>query len=166
MFTFFSEPETHPEAKSIHQYYKDVQQAIDDVNAAVPNANQDPGFSQAARVLKDVVDLCRDMETVPALEAKSKNDKRKELMPGIGDDGIINVTGEASKLLAQKYASLLQAVVNKEYWPVKDCPSLLGQSFLSVYASGFEKRSSYYQLTINELNNRVAHYDHSLRLSA
>ena len=158
MFSFFTPPETHPEAKTMAQYYDDFGAAVKSVKDTVKNFNDDAGFVQAANVIEELVTLCRDMEKVNPLSAKSINEERAKLWKTIGTNGIPNVTGEASKLLAEKYIALLKDVIAKKYWPSADCPSILGQSYLSKYGEGFEDRKKHIQKEIQEIDNRITAY--------
>lgn len=162
--SFFTAPETHPEAKSMKDLYEAIGKIVAEVKKTIPNANTDPGFKQAAEVMNQIVELCRDMESVDASDALEINTQRKELEPQMGVDGTINVTGEASKLLAQKYNVLLKAAIEKKYWPVESCPTSWGQSLLTVYSSTFENRCKKYRNIIAESNNRIADYDRTHQL--
>lgn len=162
--SFFTGPETHPEAKSMKDFYDAIGSIVAEVTKSIPNANSDPGFQQAAQVMNQIVKLCRDMESVEANDALEINTQRKELEPEIGVDGTINVTGEASRLLAQKYNVLLKAAIEKKYWPVESCPTSWGQSLLTVYSSTFENRCKKYRNIIEESSNRIAAYDRKHQL--
>lgn len=165
MFSFFTPPETHPEAKTMAQYYDDFGSAVKSVRASVKNANDDAGFVQAANVIWELITLCRDMESISPLEARNINVERAKLWKTIGANGIIDITGEASKLLAQKYTGLLRDVIVKKYWPSADCPSLFGQSYLSKYGEAFEERKRHIEVEMKTIANRIDDYDHSLDLN-
>lgn len=166
MFSFFNPTETHPEAKTMADYYDDLAQAVEDVRAAITGAGNDAGFKRAAAVIESLVELCRDMETVSAFAANDINTKRKELIRTIGTEGLIDVTGDASKLLASKYNKLLRDMLAKKYWPSEDCPAvpLIGKSFLTEYAGSFEARIPHMQKAIEKLDGRIAAYENSARL--
>lgn len=44
MFSFFQGPETHPEAKTMADYYDDLAKAVKDVRKQFPNADEDPAL--------------------------------------------------------------------------------------------------------------------------
>lgn len=162
--SLFTAPETHPEAKSMQEFYEAIGRIVAEVKKTIPNANADSGFKQAATVMTQIAELCRNMESEEASDALDINTQRKELESGIGEDGTINVTGEASKLLAQKYNVLLQAAIDKKYWPVESCPTSWGQSLLTVYSSTFENRCKKFRNIIEESTSRIAAYDRSHQL--
>jgi hypothetical protein len=162
--SFFTGPETHPEAKSMKDFYEAIGSIVAEVKKSIPNANSDHGFQQAAKVMDQIAKLCCDMESVEANDALEINTQRKELEPEMGVDGTINVTGEASRLLAQKYNVLLKAAIEKKYWPVESCPTSWGQSLLTVYSSTFENRCKKYRNIIEESTKRITAYDRSHQL--
>ncbi len=160
---FFKEP------KSMAEYYDDLATAVKSVRDTHKDADSDPAFKQAADVIDELVTLCRDMETVSALEARDINTQRRELMLQIGTDGLLDVKGEASKLLAQKYNELLQGLIDKKYWPVDSCPKLLGwfgPSLQSEYADNFEKRKPRLKESLLKIESRIAAYENKPRLAA
>lgn len=160
---FFTEP------KSMAEYYDDLASAVNNVRVTIKDADSDPAFKQAADVIAELVDLCRDMETVSAMEANDINTQRKEVLSRIGTDGLIDVKGEASKLLAQKYNVLQQGLIDKKYWPVDSCPKLFvyfGQSFHSEYAANFDKVKPRMEDKLHKLEARIAAYDNKPRLAA
>lgn len=163
MFGLFDAVETHPEAKTIGQYYKDLNDAAKRIRVQVVNVDSDAAFLKAADVIEELYDLCKDIESVPALRARDINTERSTLLRGIGSAGIIDVEGEASKLLAIKYNELLQEMIEKKYWPAATCPSLLGRSFLTEYAKSFEERKPRLQRTIALLEGRINDYDNYSR---
>lgn len=166
MFSFFNPPETHPEAKTMGQYYDDLADTVEQVRDQVKDANLDPAFKKAAGVISELVSLCRDMEIVSATEANDINSQRRTLMKTIGTDGLMDVKGEASKLLAGKYIGLLHGLLNKDYWPSEDCPAvpLLGMSFLTEYGKAFESRRPHMENSIQKLESRIAAYEHAAQL--
>ncbi len=166
MFSFFTPTETHPEAKTMADYYDDLAQAVKDVRAEHPDADSDAGFKRAAAVIESLVQLCRNMETVSAFEANDINTGRKELIRTIGSEGLIDVKGEASKLLATKYNKLLRDMLAKKYWPSEDCPAVpfIGKSFLTEYAGSFDARKPHMEAAIKKLDARIASYESTLRM--
>lgn len=164
MFGFFSAPET-PETKTFAQYYEDLDSAAESIRKEINNADNDPGFVKAAQVLADLVIISSLLEVVPAREAGDINKKRHKLQLTIGSDGIIDVTGEASKALAIKFNALTTDLLNKKYWPSEDCPTFFGLSFRSEYDRGFEHRKPGIEKAIATTAQRIANYDASLRPS-
>lgn len=158
---FFSTP------KSMADYYDDLANAVKNVKDTIKDANSDPAFKQAADVIAELVDLCRDIETVSAYEARDINNKRKEVLSRIGTDNLIDVKGEASKLLAQKYNVLQQGLIDKKYWPVESPKALIywGDSYDSVYADNFDKVKPRMQEKLQILEARIAAYDNKPRLA-
>lgn len=163
MFSFLKGPETHPEAKTFAEYYQDIHHAAEQIRQENNDADADTGFARAAEVFADLVVVCNQIEIVSAIEAGEINDKRHHLQMTVGSDGMIDVTGEASKALALKFIELTTDLLNKKYWPAENCPTFMGQSFLSVYGKGFEHRKPGIQKAINDVAQRIADYDHSLQ---
>ena len=142
------------EPKSMRQYCEDLAQAVDDVRGAIPDADLDPGFKQAADTIDLLVENGIDMEDVYAWSLPGKNDTRKELLKELGEDRNINVTGKASKLLAGKYRDLMQGLYDKKYWPVKSA-----FTYEATYSLKFEDSKPNMQRSINVLNERIAAFE-------
>lgn len=157
MFRFFQETETHEDAKTMAQYDLDLLGIITEVKQQYPNADQDEGFKQAAVAFVKLQQVSRDLETAQPWTANTIVNERRQLMATIGKDKVINVTGDASRLLAEKYCGMLQKLIDKEYWPSKDCPSLpfVGTSFETKYAESFEKQSASLARAITTQQERI-----------
>ncbi|HTM63422.1 MAG TPA: hypothetical protein VL360_02835 [Gammaproteobacteria bacterium] len=167
MFSFFSSDNTPDDAKTMAEYYDDLADIVTQVHDQFPDANSDPAFKQAATVLTELASLCRDIESVSAMEANDINKQRGKLQYTMGKDGLMDVTGSASKLLAEKYIQLLRDSIDKKYWPSADCPKFppyIGKSYATEYAANFETSCEKMESKIETLQSRIADYDHSIQL--
>jgi hypothetical protein len=173
MFSFFNESESEDEAqespheevqpKSLADYYNDLAAILKEIREKIPHANKDPGFKQAAPILDEVINLCRDIESrINPVTVAQTNDKRSRLLKNIGSDGIIDVTGEASRLLAIRYRVLMIAAAEKKYWP--NPPILFASIVHSRYASELEKRAEATSERIQKYQDRITAYEHSQKL--
>ena len=151
--------------KSMADYYNDLAASVKLVRASVPNADSDAAFAKAARVIDQLVDLCRNIETVEATEARDINEQRKAILNNLGSDRLIDVQGEASKALAQKYAELLQGLYDKKYYPVSTCPASMwvyGPSYDSEYDKHFEDRTKpSTKKAIDKQKSRISAYENT-----
>lgn len=155
MFRMFSDaPERPANALPMRQYCEDLETAVAEVRKAIPNADNDPGFKQAATTITKLVENGKDMEDVYAWDLPAKNATRKALLKELGDDRAVNVTGEASKLLAEKYRDLMIGIRDKKYWPLKSATT-----YESSYASSFEKSKPAMQRVINLHDERIKAYE-------
>jgi hypothetical protein len=156
-----SEEEQQP--KSLADYYDDLAEILADIREKIPHADKDPGFKQAAHVLDKVIALCHDIESSYNIVAvKQANDKRSRLLKKIGSDGIIDVTGEASRLLAIRYRELTIATAEKKYWP--NPPRVAAFVVNSMYASELEKRAEATSERIQKYQDRITAYEKSQKL--
>lgn len=170
MFSFFNESESDDEdqqssseeqqPKSLADYYDDLAEVLADIRKKIPHADKDPGFKQAAHVLDKVIELCRDIESNYNIVTVAQiNEKRSRLLKKIGSDSIIDVTGEASRLLAIRYRELMIATAAKKYWP--NPPILFAPIVNSRYASELEKRAEATNERIQKYQDRITAYEHS-----
>ena len=173
MFSFFNESASEDEdqqssheeeqPKSLADYYDDLAEILEGIRKKIPDADKDPGFKQAAHVLDKVIDLCRDIESsINPITVTQTNEKRSRLLKMIGSDGIIDVTGEASRLLAIRYRELMIATAEKKYWP--NPPMLFAPIVHSRYASELEKRAEATNERIQKYQDRITAYEHSQKL--
>ena len=144
--------------RSMADYYNDLESVIAGIREEVKDADNDPAFHRAATVLTKVINLCRDVEySLNPVTAMQTNAKRSKLIKTIGPGGMIEVEGEASRLLVIHYRDLMIAVANKEYWP--DPPILYAPIVHARYASELEKHAEQTQQRIQEYQNRIDAYD-------
>lgn len=164
MFRFFQETETHEDAKTMAQYDLDLLRIIAEVKQQYPDADQDKGFKQAADAFVKLQKASKDLETSQPWTATTIVNERRQLMTTIGVDKVINVTGDASRLLAEEYCKMLQKLIDEEYWPSKDCPSLpfVGTSFETKYAESFEKQSASLARAITEQQKRITAFKQNI----
>lgn len=176
------ELEQHPEARTLSQFHEDLAEVIDQIRQYFSlhnqNADDDTGFKQAADVIKndslptDLLRIGRQLESTEPLALKKLEQQRLDLMDKIGENGLINVTGEASKMLAESFIEFLKAFNRKEYWPDKNCRtdigglkfmSIFNQGFPSIYIKDFPDLLIRKNAAIVELKKRIESYDDSLR---
>jgi hypothetical protein len=155
----FKAPETHPEAKTLKDYFEDLDKIITEIKKNHPDANLDEGFHKAAKTITKLLPITSKMESVTALESGQLEAERKEMMKKMGKDSLVNVTGEASKMFAQAYIKQLEALKRKEYWPSETCQSLFGQGYLQCYQSDFPLSVNNWNAAIDELESRISAYD-------
>lgn len=156
-------PSENQQPKSLADYYDDLAEILADIREKIPHADKDPGFKQAAHVLDEVIALCHDIESSYNIVAvKQANDKRSRLLKKIGSDGIIDVTGEASRLLATRYRELMIATAEKKYWP--NPPMFFAPFVHNRYASELEKRSEATSERIQKYQDRITAYEKSQKL--
>lgn len=148
------------EPKSMADYYNDLETVIANIREEIEDADNDPAFHRAAKILTKVIDLCRDIESsINPIAVMQTNSERSKLLKTLGPDGLIEVKGEASKLLVIHYRKLMIAMANKEYWP--NPPMLFAPVVHARYASELEKRASETQLRIQKYQERIDAYDKS-----
>jgi hypothetical protein len=157
-----SEPEEQEEAaaepKSMKDYYDDLEAIIADIREKIKDADKDPAFRHAAKVLTEVIELCRDIESsINPITVIQTNSERSKLLKTLGPKGLIEVKGEASKLLVTEYRKLMIALANKEYWP--NAPALFAPIVHGRYESELEKRAEQTQQRIQEYQNRIDEYE-------
>ncbi|HTM63410.1 MAG TPA: hypothetical protein VL360_02775 [Gammaproteobacteria bacterium] len=162
--SLFSELEVHPEAETLKDYYLAMRAAVNEVRDKYPDADSDPSFQKAAAIIERVVDLCQDIESVPAVEAYEINTKRSKLLKQLGSDGMIDVTDKPSRLLAIHYRKLMIALHEKKYWPSEKCPSTLGYSVLTVYTKKYYERTDETIKRINDYKHRIENFDKAYQL--
>src|SRR3990167_129615 len=136
----WSSATTKSAPKTMTMFYDDFGQIVADVRAAYKNADSDPAFKQAADVIAEMVPLCKQLETEsPTYAWLTIEPERQRLQSELGTNRLMDVKGDASKLLATKYIELLKALNEKKYWPSPDCQKqwLTGASFLTNYESNF-----------------------------
>lgn len=163
------EPETHPEARTFKQYSEDLEKILADIRQQISDADSDPGFKRAAEAMEKAIPLGKIMESQEPLESGRTEYERNSNMKKAGDGGLITVTGNASKLLAERFIMLLQKFINKEYWPDQNCRTDLGgywvcsffnQSYRSTYAMHFDQYlAARYQDNIKTLESRIKNFD-------
>lgn len=154
----YSEESYDSGPRSMADYYNDLEYIITCIRDEVPDADSDPGFHRAAKVLTKVINLCRDIEnSYNPLAALETNAKRSKLIKTIGPDGMIEITGEASRLLVEDYKNMMIAVANKEYWP--DPPMLYAPVVIPRYENELAKRAKQTQQRIDEYEKRMQAFD-------
>lgn len=154
----YSEDSYDSGPRSMEDYYNALAYVIASIREEVPGADSDPGFFQAATVLTKIINMCRDIEySLNPVTAMHTNSQRSKLIKTIGPDGMIEITGEASRLLAEDYRDLMIAVANKEYMP--NPPMLYSSIVLPRYESELAKRAKQTQERIEEYTKRIAAYD-------
>lgn len=146
--------------KSMADYYNDLEAIIANIRQDIADADEDPAFKKAANVLTKVIDLCRDIESsYNPLAALETNSKRSRLIKKIGPDGMMEIKGEASRMLVEEYKDLMIAVANKEYWP--NPPFLYAPVVIPRYESELKKRAEQTAQRIQEYEDRINAYDAS-----
>ncbi len=155
-----SDESYEPQPKTMADYYDDLEAIIAKVRNEVKDADQDQAFSHAATILTEVITLCRNIESsLNPIAVLQTNSQRSKLLKMLGPDGLIEVKGEASKLLAIEYRKLMIAMANKEYWP--NPPMLYARLVHSRYESELEKRADETQLRIQKYQDRIDAYEKS-----
>jgi len=176
------ELETHPEARTLKQFHEDLAEIVDEIRQYFSLHNQkaddDAGFKQAADVIKndllpnDLLRIGQQLESTEPLTLKKLEQQRLDLMDKIGENGLISITGEASKMLAESFIEFLKAFNNKEYWPDKNCRtdiggiklfSIFNQGFPSIYIKDFPDLLVRKNAAILELKKRIEDYNDSVR---
>lgn len=146
--------------KSMADYYNDLEAVIAKVRSEVKHADKDPGFKRAVKVLEEVIDLCRNIESsMNPVTVYQTNEKRSKLLKTIGSDSIIDVTGEASKLLAIHYREMMIAMATRKYWP--NPPLLAAPLVHARYESELEKRANDTWARIQKYQDRIDAYEAS-----
>lgn len=143
--------------KSMADYYDDLESVITSIRDQIENADDDPAFQHAAKVLTKVIDLCHDIESsINPVTVLQTNNERSRLLKTLGPDGMIEIKGEASRLLVIEYRKLMIALANKEYWPA---PALFTSLVNARYESELEKHAEETQRRIKKYQERVDAYD-------
>jgi hypothetical protein len=163
-------PELHRDAEPMKAFYKALGAAVESVKSSVPNAESDRAFKKAADIISSLAPQCKKMEKMrPTMAAKQMQNWIQD-MSDIGVDGIMDVEGEASKMLAEKFIVLLQKLIDKKYWPIATTPRLsteylpagfpeFGPSFATVYAINYRDRNkSKLEQTIAATQQRIDAY--------
>lgn len=140
--------------KSFEDYYNDLESAVAEVREEFSNADSDPGFKEAAAIFTEVAARCKYIEYQERSEAEETMKARSAILSKFGKEKCPHVTGEASKLLAQKYVALQQATVDQLYWP-----SSITQSV--AYRLAFSTAKEKLETLIEILNGRIAEFDRS-----
>lgn len=144
--------------KSMADYYDKLESVITNIRKNIKDADKDPSFSHAAKVLTKVIDLCGDIESsINIFTVMETNKERSALLKTLGPDGMIEIKGEASRLLVIEYRKLMIALANKEYWP--HAPILFAPLVNSRYESELEKHADQTQNRIKKYQERVEAYD-------
>ena len=156
----YSSESDEGEPKSMADYYNDLETIIANIREEIKDADKDPAFRHAAKILTKVIKLCRDIESsINPVAVLQTNSERSRLLKTLGPDGLIEVKGEASRSLVIHYQKLMVALANKEYWP--NPPMLFAPLVHARYASELEKRADETQLRIRKYQERIDAYDKS-----
>lgn len=158
-FLFFTKLETHPEARTLKQYHEDLAQIVEVIRKKYPNP--DKAFRVSAdAIIDEIVPNGVMLESVSVLDSMEIDAKRRAGVNKLGPDRLPAIEGEASYELVIGLIGLLEKLLKKEYWPSADCPTTLGQSFLSAYVKDFEERlQAQYKKSIEKLASRKSAYE-------
>lgn len=144
--------------KSMADYYNDLEDIIADIRQKFKDADKDPSFHHAAKVLTKVITLCRDIESsINPVAVMQTNSERSKLLKTLGPEGLIEIKGEASRALVVEYRKLMTALANKEYWP--QSPILFAPLVNARYSSELEKHADDTQRRIQKYQERITAYD-------
>src|SRR5579864_3189518 len=136
--TIFSKPEKHPEAKTLKDVYRDIYACICDIrNDSSLNPAEDEGFVQAATAYEKMLPITDAMESVQPMKSGELDGERIKLERTVGKNGLVDVTGPASRKFAEEMIKFKQAMIDKKYWAASDCPSVLGQSYLAIFVKDY-----------------------------
>ncbi len=150
--------EAAAEPKSMKDYYDDLEAIIARIRKEIKGADNDPSFRHAAKVLTTVINLCRNIESsVNPAAVWQTNKERSRLLKTLGPDGLIEVKGEASKMLVVNYRQLMIELADEKYWP--KAPTLLAPIVNATYSSEKESHAEQTQQRIQEYQRRIDEYE-------
>src|SRR5438876_9916997 len=82
--TIFVDPEVPSGAQSMKRFHKDLERAIAEIRKNIPNADEDPGFKQAAEAMTQAIVFGKQLESVSLSEALANEKERIKWMYMVG----------------------------------------------------------------------------------